>query len=58
MGELEETPFWRYETIVEKTIQWFEAVKEAKQNRSNGKENRSVLFDISKNKNPDEWVKS
>lgn len=58
MSDLEETPFWRYEMIVEKTIQWFEAIKEAKQNRKNPKEERNVLFDINKNKSPDQWMSS
>ena len=56
MSDLEDTPFWRYEMIVEKTIQWFESIKEAKQNRKNPKEARSVLFDINKNKSPDQWM--
>ena len=58
MSDLEDTPFWRYEMIVEKTIQWFESIKEAKQNRKNPKEARSVLFDINKNKSPDQWMSS
>lgn len=58
MSDLEDTPFWRYEMIVEKTIQWFEAIKEAKQNRSNPKEMKNLLFNIDKNKSPDKWMSS
>lgn len=58
MSDLEDTPFWRYEMIVEKTIQWFEAIKEAKQNRSNPNEVKNLLFNIDKNKSPDKWMSS
>jgi len=54
--ELEEVPYWRYETIIEKTNQWFESLKQAKQNRTNGKDQVTTIFDINVNKNPNLWT--
>ncbi len=57
LEELENIPFWRYETIVEKTLQLFESIKEAKQNMSSSnKESKNSLFNINKNKHPDTWT--
>jgi hypothetical protein len=54
--ELEEIPYWRYETIIEKTNQWFESLKNAKQKRMNGNEETSTIFDMNVNKNPSLWT--
>jgi hypothetical protein len=54
--ELEALPYWRYETIIEKTNQWFETLKEAKQKKQNGNERTNTIFDLNKNKKPSEWT--
>ena len=54
--ELEELPYWRYETLIEKTNQWFETLKEAKQKKSNGNERSTTLFDLNVNKKSSEWT--
>ena len=54
--ELEEIPYWRYETIIEKTNQWFETLKEAKLKKLNGSENSKTILDFNINKNPNQWT--
>ncbi len=54
--EMEGLPYWRYETIIEKTNQWFESLKQAKQNRMNDKDKLTTIFDINLNKNPNLWT--
>jgi len=56
MFELEEIPYWRYETIIEKTNQWFETLKQAKQKRSNGNGESKTILDFNINKNPNQWT--
>ena len=56
MFELEEIPYWRYETIIEKTNQWFETLKQAKQKRLNGNEESKTILDFNINKNPNQWT--
>lgn len=53
---MEEIPYWRYETIIEKTNQWFESLKQAKQKKMNGNEETSTIFDMNVNKNPSLWT--
>jgi hypothetical protein len=53
---MEGLPYWRYETIIEKTNQWFESLKQAKQNRMNDKDKLTTIFDINVNKNPNLWT--
>lgn len=56
MFELEEIPYWRYETIIEKTNQWFETLKQAKQKKLSGNEDSKPIFDLNINKNPNQWT--
>ena len=53
---LVEIPYWRYETIIEKTNQWFETLKEAKLKKLNGSENSKTILDFNINKNPNQWT--
>ncbi len=54
--ELDELDFWRYETYVEKTIEWFDAIKNAKENQETAKDGKKKLFEIIANKPPEEWT--
>ncbi len=45
-------PYWRYETIVEKSIQWIDTLKKRKMN---GDDKSNTLYDLDINKNPDTW---
>ena len=56
LSELEELPYWRYETIIEKTIQWYEVIKEARTKRDNPNMNVAKIFEINKNVSPDKWT--
>ena len=56
ISELEELPYWRYETIIEKTIQWYEVIKEARTKRDNPNMNVAKIFEINKNVSPDKWT--
>jgi hypothetical protein len=47
-------PYWRYETIVEKSIQWIETLKKRKQSKENANES-NTQFELDINKNPDTW---
>ena len=51
--EFEDVPFWRYEVIVEKTIQWIDTLKK----RKNSLEDKSKTeYELNINKNPDSWM--
>ncbi len=50
--EFEDMPYWRYETIVEKSIQWIDTLKKRKMN---GDDKSNTLYDLDINKNPDTW---
>ena len=56
ISELEYLPYWRYETIIEKTIQWFEALKDAKSKRENANANVGKILEFNKNVSPDKWT--
>ena len=56
INELEELPYWRYETVIEKTIQWYEVLKEAKEKRSNPNQNVGKILEFNKNTNPEKWT--
>jgi hypothetical protein len=47
-------PFWRYEIIVEKTIQWIETLKNRKKTSLEG--NSKTEYELDINKNPDSWM--
>jgi len=54
INEFEDMPYWRYETIVEKSIQWIETLKKRKQSKENANES-NTQFELDINKNPDTW---
>ena len=56
ISELEELPYWRYETVIEKTIQWYEVLKEAKAKRNNPNQNVGKILEFNKNINPEKWT--
>ena len=47
--ELENIPYWRYETIIEKTNQWFESLKEAKEKKLNNGQQVTTILDLHRN---------
>jgi len=46
-------PYWRYEVIVEKSIQWIDTLKKRKSNSDN---NTRTQYELDINKNPDSWM--
>jgi len=46
-------PFWRYEIIVEKTIQWIETLKKRK---TTLEDKSKTEYELDINKNPDSWM--
>lgn len=47
--DIEDIPYWRYEVIIEKTNQWFEILKEAKEKKMQGNVKTTSIFDIPQN---------
>jgi len=53
ISEFEDMPFWRYEIIVEKTIQWIETLKKRK---TTLEDKSKTEYELDINKNPDSWM--
>lgn len=53
ISEFEDMPYWRYEVIVEKSIQWIDTLKKRKSNSDN---NTRTQYELDINKNPDSWM--
>ena len=54
ISEFEDMPFWRYEIIVEKTIQWIETLNSRK--KTSLESNSKTEYELDINKNPDSWM--
>lgn len=55
IDSIDNLDYWRYETYVEKTIEWFEAIKDARESAEQAKDGRNKAFEISNRKPPEEW---
>lgn len=53
--DIDQLDFWRYENFVDKTIEWFEAIKEARENSEKNRNGQEKMFEINSKKSPDEW---